>query len=242
MTVVLCCNLSTDMRQINPWLWEALFPPRLTIADLWCCRNCVFGHFASTNMFTHLYTSWDNSPSLIKKVWAGEYVQLVSKATEAGSLACCGCRQSENTGELIQRLLSVHHSTPSLQTCILLPNNLISPSITRFCFQQVISEAAWERARRHGDHSSPWMQPRVVKKRRAKRLLWSGICFLPSPRFNGAVMDGWGGGGGDGVVVGQLSKPTFELGCIPVISKGKTQWSILWNLSSDWCILFKTIH
>lgn len=106
--------------------------------------------------------------------------------------------------------LGLHHSTPSLQTCVLLPNNLIPPSITHSRFQRVILGAAWERARCYGNHSSSWMEPRVVKvKRRRRPLRAAGLFPVPSPRFNGGFT--WSGGGGDGCLSQHLNSVMSRL-------------------------------
>lgn len=112
---------------------------------------------------------------------------------------------------MIRRLVSAHHSTPSLQTCILFPNNLTSPSIIHPCFQQVILEAASEWACCFSKHSHSWMQPRVVKVK-------SRVSFLP--RFNRGL-------------TGRVTAFEQHYG------KGQTQWIISWNFNPALCTFIK---
>ena len=161
-------------------------------------------------MFTHLNTSWDNSSSRVKKKNKNfqEFEVETGVGAEVGrSVGTRVATDASGAGVTAHRVaerrprkhtpLGLHHSTPSLQTCVLLPNNLIPPSITHSCFQQVILGAAWERACRYGNHSSSWMEPRVVKmKRRRRPLRAAGLFPVPSPRFNGGFT--WSGGGGNG--------------------------------------------
>lgn len=96
-------------------------------------------------------------------------------------------RAAERRKGKIHRLVSVHHSTPSPQTCRPLPNNLISPSIIHFCFQQVILEAARERARRYGNLSSSWMEPRGCKSEEQKAVTSKSVPFQVQDLMEGVT-------------------------------------------------------
>lgn len=116
-------------------------------------------------------------------------------------------RAAERKKGKIHRRLSVRHSSPSPKTCSLLPNNLISTSIIHFCFQQVISEAARDRARRYGNHSSSWMKPSVVKVKSKRPVRAGSVPVQVKHLMEGSLGER------------QLSKPTLLLSHIKIIFK-----------------------